>query len=371
MTARVLYLRLMKRALLVIGLILPAISLNAQTTPAPIIASIEPSSGPPSGGTLVKISGSHFDLPPDFACILPCPPKVRFGNEEVESLEHKNDLITVRTPPHSPATVDVTVTTGDGRTARAANAFTYAPIQAGYEVFLLPVYLDGKVSGSGASSWATEFWIRNQGEKTVLLAPWNCPADQICPAIVPLTRALAPQESLRNLPAFFRPPSPNPARLLYVGTEGAAAVSTNLRVFELSRNTVDAGTDIPVIREKDFRAGSIELLAVPVNDHFRLLLRIYDMTQSESKFRIRILEQHEGVDQKLVRTVELTGRSSDSEPFPLQPAYAQYTGLGEQLPAETTAIRVAIEPLTTGSLYWAFVSVTNNDTQRVTLVTPR
>lgn len=34
-------------------------------------------------------------------------------------------------------------------------------------------------------------------------------------------------------------------------------------------------------------------------------------------------------------------------------------------------VRAEIEPLTEGLRYWAFVSVTNNETQHVTTITPQ
>jgi hypothetical protein len=60
-------------------------------------------------------------------------------------------------------------------------------------------------------------------------------------------------------------------------------------------------------------------------------------------------------------------------PFNTEPAYAAYAGFEEilQTPGiHPPALRIEVEPLTPGSRFWAFVSITNNDTQRVTLVTP-
>jgi hypothetical protein len=35
------------------------------------------------------------------------------------------------------------------------------------------------------------------------------------------------------------------------------------------------------------------------------------------------------------------------------------------------AVQIEVEPMTSGSTFWTFVSVTNNTTQQLTLVTPQ
>ena len=52
---------------------------------------------------------------------------------------------------------------------------------------------------------------------------------------------------------------------------GADAVSLSLRVRDVSRSTENAGTDIPVVREEDFRAA--------VNERTELLKRLAQQQQ--------------------------------------------------------------------------------------------
>ncbi|HEX9160465.1 MAG TPA: hypothetical protein VF980_02060 [Thermoanaerobaculia bacterium] len=65
--------------------------------------------------------------------------------------------------------------------------------------------------------------------------------------------------------------------------------------------------------------------------------------------------------------------SAETGPFRVHPAYAEYSQFANLLtnPRATAAMRIDVDPLTTGSRYWTFVSITNNDTQRVTLVSPQ
>ncbi|MGZ5476038.1 MAG: IPT/TIG domain-containing protein, partial [Thermoanaerobaculia bacterium] len=98
------------------------------TPPAPgqpFILSVVPALGPSSGGTTVTITGGFFGLPTGFACLLPCPPKVFFG-ETLSALEKETDIVlVVKTPPHPAGGVDVTVVTGDSRTATVRGGFLY------------------------------------------------------------------------------------------------------------------------------------------------------------------------------------------------------------------------------------------------------
>ena len=366
----------MKRVfLLSLLLLLVSLPIAAQTA-APVIASVQPAAGPTTGGILVTITGSNLGLPPNFSCILPCPAVVRFGSTEVAAIEESNSALTVRTPAHAAGTVDITVRTGDNRTVTAANAFTYiTDRESGYTTFLLPIYTDGDVAGAHGSLWRTEFWVRNNGASVASLAPWDCPVGTVCPAVVPLTRPLNPNETLKGLPVFFRPPSGNPGRLLFVANEGARDVSTSLRLWDVSREANDAGTEIPVVEESELLTSTAHLMSIPLNGRFRLMLRIYDVANSEARFRVRIYHQIPGVSSPApISDLVLTATTTDPGPFRVQPAYVQYGGIESilNLPIpQPDHLRIEVEPLTQGSIYWTFVAVTNNDTQRVTLVTPQ
>lgn len=342
--------------------------LTAQT-PSPAITSIRPAAGPVEGGTVVTITGSNLMVPPNFACLLPCPTTVRFGSEEATVIEERDTFVSVRTPAHVAGTVDVTLRTGDNRSVTVAKAFTFIPTgESGYATFLLPVYSDGDVSGARGSRWRTEFWIRNNGTRNVQLAPWDCPAGQACPAIFPLTRTLRPKENVRNLPPFLRVPTGNPGRMLFVTDEGANEVTMSLRLWDVSRQDIDAGTEIPVVSADELLTTTAHLLSVPAgNLNFRQMLRVYDVAQRESRFRVRVYGQAAGTaaDGPL-QTFELTARTPDEGPFRFEPAYAQYGEL-----VTSTLLRIEVEPLTPGSLFWTFLAITNNETQRVTLVTPQ
>ena len=338
----------------------------------PVITSIKPASAPTSGGVEVTITGDHLE--PHIVCILPCPTKVRFGNTEVEPKSHSETKLVVQAPPHTAGVVDVTVIVPGSGFVTKHNAFAYGDsADTAYETVLLPIYLDGRINGAQGSQWQTDLWLRNTGTTDATLAPWDCPAGQICPTIFPLTRTLVPGESLHNLPAFFRPPIANPSRLLYVSRSEASDVAFQLRFADVSRSTLNAGSELPVVREENLLTGTATLLNVPLDAKFRTLIRVYDVALTESRFRAVVSALEQGTGGKILLTRDLTATTTESGPFRLTPAYAQFS-IDELLLTDQilpAAVRIEITPLTAGSRFWTFASTTNNDTQFVTLVTPQ
>jgi hypothetical protein len=357
-----------------------AASAVAATPPAPaqpFIQSVVPALGPSSGGTTVTITGGFFGLPTGFACLLPCPPRVFFG-ETLTAIEKETDtVLVVKTSPHPAGGVEVKVVTGDGRSVTARDGFLYADTaEAAYERMLLPIYLESRVGGADGTFWETNLWLRNNSANGVTLAPWPCPRGALCIPVFPLTRTLQPGETLQNLPEIVQA---NPGRVLFVNKDGAADLSAGLRLYEVSHSDTDAGTETPVVRESALLARTAHLHNVPLNGRFRIMLRIYDLAAEESRFRVRVYEEAAGVSNASPLTeLELTATSTETGTFRFHPAYAEYGALSNLLwsPApivfpRPSALRIDVEPLTAGSRYWAFVSITNNETQRVTLVTPQ
>jgi hypothetical protein len=337
----------------------------------PTIASLEPSSGPASGGTEVTISGN--DLLPHIQCIIPCPATLTFGDVTVEVKSETETRLVVVTPPHAPGTVDVTVNVSGEEPVRILGGFTYvSDAEAGYEQVLLPVYLDGIVPGANGTRWSTDLWVRNNSSHNIALAPWRCPEGQACPPVFPLTYTLLPGLSIHNLPADPTPTG-NPSRLLYVSRELPSDVSFGLRFADISRGALNGGTDMPVIRQGEFLTQRSQLFNVPMEDHFRVLLRVYDAAQTSAAFRVSIYAQT-AADEEPLHSADLQATTVETGDFRTEAAYAQFD-VTQLLDLDHVAwpevVRIEITPLTPGSRYWAFASVTNNGTQLVTLVTPQ
>ncbi len=348
-----------------IFILLVAVSAQA----GPRITSVSHSVGPTTGGTHITLAGSN--LLPTVVCLLPCPTTVTFGKVPGSLKGETRSLLHVVTPPHAPGTVDVTINIAGEPPIVLANAFTFSTDdEAHFEQVLLPLYFDGVLHGAHGSEWTTSLWIRNSGSEAVQLAPWACPGGQVCVETFPLTYTLPPSRSLQRL-APLDVADGNPSRLLYVSQAGSDDVSFSLRFADRSRGLVDAGIDLPVIREREALYSTAQLFSVPMGPTYRALLRLYEIGDVSSRFRITIYPQSE-LEVQPIHSEELTATVQDG-PFPAKAGYAQFdiTGLLRLEKVWPESVRIEITPLTEGSRYWSFVSLTNNDTQFVTLVTPQ
>jgi hypothetical protein len=81
---------------------------------APVIQSIEPNTGSPSGGTVVTIAGENFSE----------ATTIKFGGVPAMRNLQSSDVLIAVTPPHSPGAVDVEISNGKSRSG-LRKAFTY------------------------------------------------------------------------------------------------------------------------------------------------------------------------------------------------------------------------------------------------------
>lgn len=348
------------------------VSLGAFAQTPPTVSAIVPNSGPDAGGTLVEIHGTNLSTP--VQCLIPCPPRVAFGDIFVDATEVSATQLNVRTPAHAPGVVDVMISIPGRPPLVLEDAFTFTETaETPYERVLLPIYFPGVVPGAYGAQWQTDLWIHNGNSGPVPIANRVCPQDMACPPVFPFTLYLEPWSSLHNPTDFFAPARGNPSLILYVADYGAKAMSFGLRVADTSRNALNGGTDLPVIREGEFRTGRTHLLNVPLdNSKFRLLLRIYDVNSDAAEFAVRFYDAN-GHNAVPIHSATVTATTTTRAPFRSEAAYAELD-ISQLLMLRLAWPQVAhieIQPMTTGSHYWAFVSLTNNETQLVTLVTPQ
>ena len=93
--------------------------------PTPVVTHVTPQSGPAAGGTTVTITGTGFDQTGFVG--------VAFGGYQADVVSFTNTVLTVRTPPHPPGTVDVMVSVFDANGEPVApstvstKGFTFLP----------------------------------------------------------------------------------------------------------------------------------------------------------------------------------------------------------------------------------------------------
>jgi hypothetical protein len=324
------------------------------------ITSVTPAIGPTSGGTIVTIKGTGFSTCD--ICSPALPNGVSFGSVfTLTSQLIDSTTLIVTAPPHVPGTFDVTVHgVMSEETATLPNAFTYSGTanEAGERV-LLPILVP-PVLGAYGSEFRTDFRIHNRYDLQIGLAGLIpgcvlpvCPQD---PSWFPIDGRQEVILDYWSLPG-------TPGRFIYLPSDRAGDLSLQLRVYDTSRDATNFGTQIPVVHEDEMRSDRIALLGVPADPHFRNTLRIY--ADYDTRFRVRI--QGGGIDEQHFVVVQ----GADNL---YRPAYAEFTdfpGSADPLRVTITHDPLFMTPPRPEPAFWAFVSVTNNDTQHITLISPQ
>ena len=323
---------------------------------SPLIQNVNPPSGSVAGGTLVTLTGIALN-PSCGAYMMSCPaPVVRIGGRVAEIVDRAENRLVVVAPAGSNGRADVVVTTAGG-THRLPQAFAYGATD--FRRLLLPVYIDGAVDGDRGSRWVTE--LSGFHRDSIAVARVTGDPDLEGGTVTGRT-AFTPEVATAR---------PGQGRFIYVSDEDAADVNLNLRARDTSRSAENLGTEIPVISvEQTFTAGNdIALVNVPADAQYRQKIRIYDF---DGEYGRNVTVRIYGDDLATpIVTRELTTSSSAS----IDADYPDYPGQAD-LDLHTIAelagletVNIVIETPADGT-WWAFASVTNNEPQLITTVTP-
>lgn len=305
---------------------------------------ITPASGPASGGTEVTIKGSF-----------PAPGYgVLFGG--AGALTNRVDATTLVaiTPKHLPGPVDVDIVSLNGTFLATRLTFTYVgDVPTELERVLLPIFIPA-TRGQFNSEFITRFSAYLQRGESATLNGLQFGCAFICPPI-----------PLPDLPVQLTKQGPeidstdvklngNPGRFVYIAKTEIDNVAMHLRVYDRSRSSQNFGTELPIVRANNF-ANDIMLLDVPTDPRFRNALRIYAAAPARVVIRI---------ESDRIATVE-TALDLNAGSNIFEPAIATFTNF----PTNVGTVRVRISQPTTS--IWAFIAVTNNDTQMITTITPQ
>jgi hypothetical protein len=256
-----------------------------------------------------------------------------------------------------------------------------APILAAdrgsYDALLVPVYDSG--AGGFGSNWQSVLRIYNGADApaafgTHVYAP-PCTISA-CSGPIPAHATVL----------FGYGPNQRQGFIIYPPKDLRGYLQYKLRIRDLSRETLTWGTEIPLVWESEFRETPIDLLDVPTSSEFRQTVRVFSMRTMQSVATIRIYSQPEA-DYALVQPappptllgeLEVALAPTPLDPyadpaFPIQPAFARVDHLTAVLPQiqSNERVRVSIQSATPGIPIWGFVTVTNNETQHVTTLTPQ
>jgi len=299
----------------------------------PIITGVSPSSGPVAGGTKVTIMGSGF-LP---------GARAFFGGIEVPAHVINSTTIEAVTPEHLPGLSNVGVAQADGGTQ--LRAFLYVgDVEPTFTRILIPVLIP-PVHGAFGSEFRTILIGSSFSGTRIYGLQYIC---TILCAYDPAVDAIGLNADglLGGLV-----PLGTPGRFIFIPS--STDLQLNLRVYDVSRDTQNFGTEVPIARGKNF-AQKIRLHGVPADANFRNTLRIYSDWPEDLPVTVEIRGQSRTVNVKAGRDI-------------FEPGYAELTEFGAPSPFLTNVTITAPAP---GQRIWAFISVTNNTTQHITTISP-
>lgn len=250
-----------------------------------------------------------------------------------------------------------------------------------FEKILIPITVRS-VPGAYGTLWSSELWMTISPDRLPgVVAPLFGGCEPPCP-----DSGVIVSSGTSGIGFFHTPDGDPPGSLMYLQRDVAEQFhfTSVLREGTFAANG-DSGLQLPVVRERDTVSGVIHITNIPLPASGRATLRIYSIDpqlggQVQVRFyyaspgdliysdqlRTLIVHQRVFVYQTEVGSFDLPVRPAAVEmpvpaPPPPQPAIANYGPQG---------IRVEITPLTPGLRLWAFVSIVDNTTQRVTLRTP-
>lgn len=317
---------------------------------------IVPTAIPSTGGTDLTIG-----LDQETVCPTPSTCKeLVFAIDDVE-LTPSNLICcffaySVKAPPHAPGVASLTVrdkATGAVLASAVLHYFDSSKTESElFELVLIPIIFSGP--GAHGAQWVTDATLLNRNAYSIGAASRTVPAF----STVDL--------SSENRPGGW---------LIAVLREAADQVHYGLLVRDLSRQAEALGTEIPVVRERDFRDSEFFMLNVPIDARSRQTLRLYAIGVDSAQAELDIAPMsgqgrniHTFIDLKSNTTCTPNFCTTDGPAFASLELSARFP---ELIGSGPYRVRVVI---TSGFRHvpaWAFVSVANNTTQHVTVVTPQ
>ncbi len=315
-----------------------------------------PSFGPTTGGTEVILDawdalncmGTDLNI---------CPlPTVTFGGvpATVETDKFVHGALAVITPPNPKGMANVVV--AGSRGTKSGRIFRYyepneAPPSTMFERLLVPVW--GFGPGAFGSNWRTDVTVLNNTYFEI--KPFGR-----SPIAMLSTESLDFGDSRAGGVLFFPP------------ADFSSQIGFGSTIRDTSRQSEDYGTEIPVVRENEFRTTPFSLLNVPIDARFRDTVRIYNPDSVDETVIVQVYAMGAGNALATRSVVLLSGHpcalydpcASDD------PAFAMFD-LQTMFPEVVGQQWVRVQVVPTLSRLWAMVTVTNNETQHVTAMTPQ
>ncbi|HEY3054078.1 MAG TPA: hypothetical protein VGK04_11895 [Thermoanaerobaculia bacterium] len=316
-----------------------------------------PSIGPTTGGTEVTLFADSVNcFGPDRAI---CPlPAVTFNGVAATVIEAKfnTGTLAVIAPPNAKGIADVGVS--GTRATRRGRVFRYydpaeAPPSSMFERVLVPVYAFGP--GAFGSNWMTEVTVLNSSF-------YDIEAYRRSGRVKGRSTMTLDFGASRAGGVLFFPPR-----------DFSSQMQFGSLVRDTSRQAEDWGTEVPVVREGEFRRATFSLLNIPVDSRFRQTIRIYNVDSVEDFVPLFVYSMNTSA---LIAEKSIPLHSANPckrfQPCASDEPAMATIDLLTTFPEAAGQDRVRIDIVgDSSSRLWAFASVTNNQTQHVTTITPQ
>ena len=230
--------------------------------------------------------------------------------------------------------------------------------------FLIPILSYSNWPGAFGSIWHGELTLFNASDNPVKIEL------QVCPPVISMCVPRADLPPHRSAKPAVYSATGSEGGFLYIATADVPNVTFKFRVRDLSRQSQTWGTEIPLVSLTEFRQ-LIRLIDVPSDSRFRVKLRVYSAGATPSSVHVRVYKRDalSPVSESDVTLAGIAGYPTGLEPR--GPAYGELDPVQPALSDAGGTLRLEIEQRIPGEPpIWAFASVTNNETQHVTLITP-
>jgi len=260
-------------------------------------------------------------------------------------------LMAADLPPHAPGAADLTVNSRfSSFTAKAALVY-YDPAAADPAVFeriLFPLSFQG--AGALGSQWTTESFLYANGSLVYFRDPPPCDG---CGNLLTI--------GSRQLNANSNPWG----HVLYCLRGRVPVLAFASRIRDTSRQSQSAGTEVPVVREGDFR-GDLRFMNVPLDRRYRVNLRLWSLADYPQFIVANgvIPEQQVPLSVTMIPGTEMWFGTID---------VTALLARGNFEPAVITVVPSGYPSNHSPVPYpkiWGMLSITNNDTQQVTIISP-
>jgi len=308
-----------------------------------------PNFGPPEGGTEINIHASANTY------LRFTAPQVFFGDvasPRVTLVDAYN--VKAVAPPQPIGAVAVTVR-DNGALLHSLSQFVFEPQ---LEEIIIPIALQ-PTDASFGTRWVSEISVYNDSDDVVPIDSELCSVALV--GIVPCSkppRRVQPHSSMAVEPLSAY--APQPMMWLLPPADHADRLHFTVRLHETSRDPDGPGTEIPVIRSRDFQKNQVWLPSIPTNARFRSTLRVLTNGYSVT---VRVKDNTTG---------ELLFEQTIPRFFPTDSNTLGTVTLSDLLtsaPVRAHAnVRIEVE---SQSPVWAMLTLTDNETQHLQIFTPQ